>query len=290
MRKVAITGARGFIGSHLLKHLDKAGIAYLALKRTDNDFIYPPDWEEFDAIIHLAARVHLKKSGKTNLSYTLNLAEKALNSGIRHFIFISSVGVLGEFSGDTPFDAGSSYNPHDDYSTSKMETEKELERIFHDTDVNLTIIRPPLVYGSGAKGSFRTLSRLVRKLPVMPLGSIKSGRSFCSVNNLCDLIITCLANEQSYNRTFPVSDDITVTVVDMVKMMYRSLDKTGLIIPVPLPLMYLAGLITGKTQAVSKLTGSLTLDISYTKDTLGWSPPYAMEQEISRALNDDQAA
>ncbi len=288
MRKVAITGARGFIGSHLVRHLDEADFDYLALERIDEDFIYPSDWEEFVAIIHLAARVHLKKSVKTNLSYTLNLAEKAAGSNIRHFVFVSSAGVLGEFSGASPFDAHSPYNPYDAYSVSKMEAEQGLKRAFKNTGVNLTIIRPPLVYGAGAKGSFRTLTRLVRKLPVMPLGSIKSERSFCSVNNLCDLIITCLANENSYNRTFLVSDHITVTLADLIKMMYKSLDKTGLIIPVPYSLMYLAGLIAGKTQAVSKLTGSLTLDIDHTIETLAWRPPYSMEQEISKALHDDQ--
>ena len=288
MRQVAITGARGFIGTHLLRHLNTGGFGYTALKRTGDDFIYPTNWEEFGAIIHLAARVHLKKSRKTNLLYTRNLAEKAVNSNIRHFIFVSSVGVLGKFTRASPFDADSPYNPLEDYSVSKMEAEEELKRIFHNTDVNLTIIRPPLVYGSGAKGNFKSLSRLVKHIPVLPVGSITSERSFCSVNNLCDLIITCLNNEKSYNRTFLVSDDVTVTLVDMIKMMYRSLDKTGLIIPIPVSLLHLAGLITGKTQAVSKLTSSLTLDISHTKDTLGWSPPYSMEQEISRALNDDK--
>lgn len=290
MGKVAITGAGGFIGSHLTGHLHRSGFQFEALKRTEDEFVYPPDWEEINAIIHLAASAHLKNTGKTNLSYTLNLAEKAVNSNIRHFIFVSSVGVLGEFSGKSPFDVGSPYNPYDDYSISKMEAEQGLKQVFHNTDVNWTIIRPPLVYGSGAKGSFSSLSRLVRKLPVMPVGAIKSERSFCSVNNLCDLVIVCLVNERSHNRTFLVSDDVTVTLVDMIKMMYRSLDKTGLIIPFPLSLMYLAGLMTGKTQAVSKLTGSLTLDIGYTKDTLGWTPPYVMEEEVSRALNDDQAA
>lgn len=289
MHRVAITGARGFIGGHLIRHLDKRGFNYAALKRADDDFIYPPDWEEIDAIIHLAAAAHQKKSRKTNLSYTLNLAEKAVNSNIRQFIFLSSAGVLGENSGVSPFDIVSPYNPHDEYSISKMEAEQGLKRVFRNTDVNWTIIRPPMVYGGGAKGSFRTLGKLVRKLPVMPLGSVKSERSFCSVNNLCDLIIHCLTDERAHNRTFLVSDDITVTLVDMVKMMYGSIGKTGLIVPVPGPLLYLAGLITGKTRAVSKLNRSLTLDISYTKETLDWRPPYAMEREISRALNDDQA-
>ncbi len=289
MHHIAITGARGFIGAHLIRHLDKRGFDYAALKRSDDDFIYPSNWEEFNAIIHMAARVHLKNSRKTNLSYTLNLAEKAVNSNIRHFIFVSSVGVLGEFSGESPFDANSPYNPHDDYSISKMEAEEGLKRVFQNTDVNLTIIRPPLVYGSSAKGNFQSLSKLVRKMPILPVGSIKSERSFCSVNNLCDLIITCLTNEKSYNQTFLVSDDITIALVDMIKIMYKSLDKTCLIVPVPYSLMYLAGLITGKTRALNKLNNSLILDISHTKEILGWSPHYAMEQEISRALHDDQA-
>ena len=289
MHKIAITGASGFIGAYLMRHLDERGFVHAALKRTDNNFIYPPEWEEFDAIVHLAARAHQKQSEKTNLSYTLNLAKNAANSNIRHFIFVSSVGVLGEFSGESHFDADSRYNPHNDYSLSKMEAEQELKKVFHNTDVNWTIIRPPLVYGVGAKGNFRTLSKLVRKIPVMPLGAVKSERSFCSVNNLCDLIILCLFNQKSYNQTFLVSDDVTVKLVEMIKMMYRGLGKTGLLLPVPVSLMYLAGFITGKTQALDKLTGSLTLNIDHTKDTLGWSPPYAMEAEISKALNDDQS-
>ncbi len=290
MNKVAITGARGFIGSHLIKHFDKAGIAYLALKRTDNDFIYPPNWEEFEVIIHLAARVHLKKSGKTSLSYTLNLAEKAVASNITQFIFISSVNVLGEYSGEKPFDENSPYNPCNDYSVSKVEAELELKRVFKDTDVMLTIIRPPLVYGPGVKGNFRTLVKLATKTPVLPLGGAESRRSFCSVNNLCDLIITCLNNEKSYDRTFLVSDDNDVTTVEFIRLIYGKIRKTYFIIPAPYLFMYLAGLVTSRTQTVTKLYKSLTLDISHTKETLGWTPPYAMEQEISRALNDDQAA
>ena len=289
MHRIAITGATGFIGGHLLRHLDKSGFNYVVLKRTDDDFIYPPDWEKFNAVIHLAAIAHLQESMRTNLCYTLNLADRAINSNIKHFIFVSSVGVLGEFSGASPFDADSPYNPYNDYSISKMETEQGLKRVFHDTEVNLTIIRPPMVYGTSAKGSFEALSKLVRKIPVLPVGTIKSERSFCSVNNLCDLIITCLTNEKSYNRTFLVSDDISVALVDMIKIMYKSLNKRCLIVPLPCSLMNLAGLITGKTRAVSKLNSSLTLDISRTKETLGWRPPYAMEQEIRRALNDEQA-
>ena len=288
MNKLAITGASGFIGSHLIAHLDERKIVYSALKRTDADFIYPSNWDEFNAIVHLAAKVSLKKNEKTDLNYTLKIAEKAVASNITQFIFISSVNVLGEYSGAKPFDENSPYNPRNDYAVSKMEAEVELEKVFRDTDVNLTIIRPPLVYGTGVKGNFKALTKLIKKTPVLPLGGAKSRRSFCSVNNLCALIVACLNNQKSYGRTFLVSDDVTVTLGDMIKMMYGSLDKTGLIIAVPVSLLRLAGLITGKTQAVSKLTNSLTLDISHTKDTLGWSPPSSMEQEISRALNHDK--
>lgn len=286
MGKVAVTGATGFIGSHLTGHLHRSGFPFSTLKRTEDNFIYPADWEECNSIVHLAAAAHRKKSRKTNLSYTLNLAEKAACSNVRHFIFVSSVGVLGEFSGDAPFDADSPYNPYDAYTVSKMEAERGLRQAFQNTGVNLTIIRPPLVYGSGARGRFSTLSTLVRKTPVLPLASTASQRSFCSVNNLCDLIITCLGSTASHNRTFLVSDGATVTVLELIKMMYKGLDKTGLAVPVPVPLVRLAGLITGKTRAVNKMIGTLTLDISHTMETLNWRPPYAMEQEIGIALKD----
>ena len=273
----------------MIRHLDAQNFSHVAMRRTENDFIYPPDWEAFDSIIHLAAGAHKKKSQKTNLSYTLNLTEKAINSNVRQFIFVSSIGVLGEFSGNSPFNSDSPYNPYNDYSLSKMEAEEAIKRAFRGTNVKWTIIRPPLVYGAGAKGNFRALSNLVQKVPIMPLGSIKSVRSFCSVNNLCDLIIHCLGNERSYNQTFLVSDDTSLALIDMIKMLYRSLDKSCWLVPIPYPLMHLAGLITGKTQTLRKLNSSLTLDISYTKETLGWCPPYAMEAEIREALKNDQA-
>ena len=288
MHKVAITGATGFIGAHLSAHLEKSGIEHVALKRTDDDFIYPPNWGEFGAIIHLAARAHLKRSQKTNLRYTLNLAEKAANSNIKHLIFVSSIGVLGESSGSTPFDENSPYNPCNDYSISKMEAELELRKVFKDTNVKLTIIRPPLVYGQCAKGNFKTLTELIKRTPLLPVGGVKSKRSFCSVNNLCDLIIMCLNNEKSYDQAFLVSDDEVVSTMDFIRLIYSNLRETYLIIPLPYYLMYLAGLVMFKTQTVSKLYNSLTLDISHTKKVLGWSPPYAMEHEISRALDDDQ--
>ena len=288
MNKVAVTGAGGFIGSHLTRHLSKAGVDYVALKRTDDNFVYPSNWEEFNVIIHLAAKVHLKKSQKTNLHYTQNIAEKAVESNIAHFIFVSSVGVLGEFSGSKPFDEYSPYNPYNDYSISKMEAEQELKKVLNNTNVKLTIIRPPLVYGSGAKGNFMTLKKVLKKIPVLPLGGVKSERSVCSVNNLCDLIISCLNNEKSFNQTFLVSDDEDVATIDFIRMTYKNLRKTYFIIPVPNFLVYLAGLVTFKTQTVTKLYKSLTLDISHTKKTLGWRPPYAMEQEIGKALNHDQ--
>ena len=288
MHRIAITGSGGFIGSHLIGHLNRKSFNHVALKRTENDFIYPSNWQEFNSIVHLAARAHKKESRKTNISYTLNLAEKAIDSNIKQFIFVSSIGVLGEFSGNSPFDSESPYNPYNDYSLSKMEAERAIKRVFQGTSVKWTIIRPPLVYGTGAQGNFKALSNLVQRVPILPLGSIKAVRSFCSVNNLCDLIINCLDNERSYDRTFLVSDDISLALVDMIKMLYRSLDKSCWLVPVPYPLMHLAGLITGKTQALRKLNSSLTLDISHTKETLGWRPPYAMEQEISKALNDGQ--
>ena len=286
MNNVAITGTSGFIGSHLVTHLVEKGIFYSALKRTHDDFIYPPGWDEIDVIVHLAANVSAKKNRQTNLLYTHKIAQKAAASNITQFIFISTVNVLGEYSGPEPFDENSRYNPGNDYSISKMNAELELKRVFQNTDVNLTIIRPPLVYGKGVKGNFRALTRLINLTPVLPLGGVNTERSFCSVNNLCDLIITCLNNDKSYGQTFLVSDDNDVTTIDFVRLICRNIRKTYCIIPVPYFLMYLAGLITSRTLAVTKLYRSLTLDISHTKETLGWRPPYPMELEISRALHD----
>lgn len=289
MNNVAVTGASGFIGSHLLAHLDERGIAYSALKRTHDDFIYPPGWDEADAVVHLAAHVSVKKNTETNLSYTRKIAQKAAASNVSHFIFISSVNVLGEYSGSKPFDENSPYNPLNDYSVAKMNAELELKRVFQETGVNLTIIRPPLVYGTGVKGNFRALTRLINLTPVLPVGGVRTERSFCSANNLCDLIITCLHNEKSYGQTFLASDDNDVATVDFIRLICRSMRKTCFIIPVPYFLMYLAGLVTSRTSAVTKLYSSLILDISHTKETLGWRPPYPMELEINRALHDAQA-
>ena len=182
-----------------------------------------------DIVVHLAARAHVMKDRtddplkvyrKINTRSTLNLAKQAALSGVKRFIFVSTIKVLGEtpylgkdFKFDDPLD------PKDPYSISKAEAEEGLKSIGESYGMEIVIIRPPLVYGQGVKGNFRNLMKLINLKVPLPFRSLKNKRSFVSVTNLIDLIITCLGHPKAKNQTFLVSDDDDLSTPKLISML-----------------------------------------------------------------------
>lgn len=300
-----LTGSSGFLGKYLLQGVIARGYEFKLLSRSllgsiaidkqilVNDFkaISRSDdmFSDIDIVVHCAARVHIMNDGSSNpleafrevnTCGTLNLAQQAADGGVKRFIFISSIKVNGESTElGHPFKSDDIFIPTDSYGLSKYEAEVGLKKIAEQTGMEVVVIRPTLVYGPGVKANFASLMNLVSKGAPLPFGCITANkRSLVSVNNLVDLIVTCIHHPKAVNQVFLVSDDNDVSTASMVKHMSKALGKSNRLLPVPLWCYRLVGKLTGKKDVVNRLLGSLQVDISHTKETLGWLPPQTIEE------------
>lgn len=295
-----LTGANGFIGRHLLYHLNKISELDVAiLSRHDigfnikvlnvdllDDFELFDDLKFYDVVIHVAAMANANELDDSvelfqmNVNSTLRLAQQSALAGVKRFIFISSIKVNGESTEmDTPFDMNVSVKPLNQYGLSKYLAENGLKKIASECDLEVVIIRPPLVYGPGVKANFASLMNLVYKGVPLPFGCItQNKRSLVSVVNLVDLIITCIEHPKAANQVFLVSDDHDVSTSEMVREIAKALGKPAWQLPIPIWCYKLAGKLFNKSDVVDRLTGSLQVDISHTKQTLGWKPPQTLQE------------
>lgn len=292
MKKVFVTGSTGFVGKNLIKSLDKNGIANIAGSRnTYGDMVAQSNWESLladcDVVIHLAARVHVMEETeadpmiafrKSNVEATQNLANAAKASGVKRFIFISSIKVNGEETHQSAFKASDEPHPLDTYGLSKFEAESELMKLHTPGVFEIVIIRPPLVYGLGVKANFDKLFWLVKKDLPIPFGRVKNKRSMVSVLNLCDLIIRCIDHSNASGEVFLVSDDKDYSLKDLIILMAKTEGKYPHLLPVPVGMMKLAATMLGKKSYTNRLFGNLHVDIAKTKSLLNWQPPYTFEE------------
>lgn len=300
--KILLTGATGFVGQHIFEAIDKKfPIAILGRNRPNDSFEEfieydlknMPDeglnLQGFDVVIHSAARAHVMHDASldpldeyrlVNTKATLTLAKSAAESGVKRFIFISSIKVNGESTSNIlPFKYSDPHGFKDDYGQSKSEAEAELLKLSQEVGIEVVIIRPTIVYGPGVKANFASLMRLVSKGIPLPFGSItQNKRSLVSINNLVDLIVTCIDHPKAANQVFLVSDDHDVSTAEMVRELAIALDKPTWQLPVPIWCYKLFGKLFGKSDIVDRLTGTLQVDISHTKETLGWKPPQTLQE------------
>ncbi|RYU65230.1 SDR family oxidoreductase [Aliivibrio finisterrensis] len=302
---ILLTGSSGFLGKHLLKELVSKGHDVVCLLRSHdeqitNSVVVPQidrlsDFHEAllnkNCVIHCAARVHimndsvsnpLEEYREVNTRGTVNLARQAASIGVKRFVFVSSIKVNGEGTAqDKPFTSADLHTPEDDYGLSKSEAEQQLFDIGKEIGMEIVIIRPTLVYGPGVKANFAALMNLVSKGIPLPFGCItKNKRSLVSVDNLVDLIVTCIDHPKAANQVFLVSDDHDVSTSEMVREMAKSLNKPQWQLPIPKWCYRLAGRVFDKQDVVDRLLGSLQVDITHTKETLGWKPPQTLQESF----------
>ncbi len=309
MTKVLITGASGFVGQALCPVLEKEGFEVVPAVRspgpeTENDFPNAvtgktvdakTDWRRelagVDIVIHLAARVHVMHSSKsddlenfrdTNVEGTRNLARQAAELGVKRFVYLSSIKVNGERTDDKPFVADQKPNPEDPYAISKWEAERALGNIAEETGLEVVIIRPPLVYGPGVKGNLATLNRVIKKGIPLPLGAVDNRRDFVSIYNLCDLIRVCCLHRRAAGNVFLVSDNESLSSVELIRHLAKGLGRSARLFSVPVgALKFVAGLL-GKAGQAERLTGNLQVDISRTQEVLDWKPPLTVAESFRK--------
>ena len=287
-----LTGATGFIGKALLECLvtDTSYTPVAAIRGNYIDFPYNvpsipigdispvTDWSEAlsgtEFVIHTAGRAHVLKETadnplveyrRINTECTLNLARQAANLGIRRFVFISSIGVNGNYN-IRPFTEQDIPNPVEPYAISKLEAEQGLREIAAETGMDVVIIRPPLVYGPEAPGNFGRLMRVVYKGIPLPLGAIHNKRSFVALDNLVDLIVTCIEHPAAANQTFLAGDGEDLSTTDLLRRIGEALGKPARLIPVPARLLMAAAAMLGKRDVAQRLLVSLQVDISKTRE------------------------
>lgn len=308
---VLVTGASGFVGEALVRKLAAAGHAVTGVSRHGAEVNRPdmncvkryedaaPLMAGHACLVHLAARVHVMNDAAqdplaafraANVTLTLNLARQAAAAGIKRFVFISSIKVNGEATlPGQPFTEHDAFAPQDPYGVSKMEAEQGLRQIAAETGLEVVIIRPPLVYGPGVRANFAALMQAVARGVPLPLGAINNRRSLVALDNLLDLIVTCLSHPAAANQTFLVSDGEDLSTPELVRRMARAVGKPARLLPVPLWLLDAGARLLGKQDQLQRLSGSLQLDISKNRDLLGWQPPINVNEGLRRTVADNQS-
>ena len=308
---IVLTGASGFLGSQLAKELhSKSGVDLTTVVRRSvethashvvevSGLDASTNWSSVltnqQVVIHAAARAHIMKDEvadsleeyrRINVDGTLNLARHAAAAGVKRFIFVSSIGVNGNVN-TYPFTEDDTPNATELYAQSKWEAEQGLWEVQHDTGMELVIIRPPLVYGPNAPGNFGNLMRWIEWGFPLPLGSIHNQRSFVALDNLVDLIITCIDHPAAVNQVFLAGDGHDLSTTELLRGVAKAAGKPSRLIPIPSSILLFAATLLGKKAVAQRLLGSLQVDISKARELLDWEPPISVEEGLRRCFSKD---
>lgn len=272
---------------------DSAGEETVGVGSIGGDTDWTAALRGVNTVVHLAARAHLvHESGgsllpryrEVNTEGTQRLAEMAAQAGVRRFVFLSSVKVNGERTSDRPFTENDVPQPEDAYGISKWEAEQALLNISHTTGMEAVILRPPLVYGPGVKGNFLRLMRLVAHGTPLPLASVTNLRSLLYIDNLVDVIVSCMDSPAAAGRTYLVSDGEDVPTPDLIRSLATALDVRARLFPCPAALLKLGAAVLGKGGEISRLTESLQVDSARIRRELGWQPRFSLTQGLEKTV------
>jgi len=302
--RLLITGATGFIGRNLCKQAVSDGWDVRPATRDTEivggvkvgDLSVNTDWsvalKNVDIVIHLAARVQimddtannpLEEYRRINTDATLALAKQAEKSGVKRFIYLSTIKVNGESTlPGFRFKPDDEFIPTEPYALSKYETEQGLLKIARESQMEIVIIRPPLVYGPEVKANFLSMMKWLHKRIPLPFGAIHNKRSFVALDNLVDLILTCIDHPAAVNQVFLVSDGEDLSTTELLNRVSAALDKKPRLLPVNQQLLEFVLVLLGKKEMAKRLFGSLQIDISKTKEMLNWSPPVSVDQQLQK--------
>jgi nucleoside-diphosphate-sugar epimerase len=306
---VVVTGAGGFVGRALCAHFLATGRLFRAIVRHHEpvtalapqhhavaDLATTPD-DELDAllggaaaVVHLAGCAHVLRETATgaepmyrsaNVVATVRLAHAAIRAGVRRFVFASTVKVNGETSAPgRPFHPDDPPFPRDAYGQSKLEAERELAGLCAGTALAPIILRLPLIYGPGVKGNVLALLDEIARGRRLPLAAIRNRRSLVYVGNLVEAIDAALDAPMPPRGVHFVTDVDTVSVPDLVRAMAVALAVPARMLSVPVPLLKLAGWLSGRRAIIDRLTNSLEVDPSSFFEATGWRARHTLAEGL----------
>ena len=328
MVKVLVTGATGFVGKAVLEDLLSESYSVKALVRQSSEFLpliveqvvvgdladlnlrdfgglLRKAFKDVDVIVHAAARAHimnedssdpLSQFRKVNRDVTLLLAHLAAESGIKRFVFLSSIKVNGENTlPGKPFKPDDTNIPEDPYGLSKYEAEQGLLSMAKETEMEVVIIRPPLVYGPGVKGNFNSIMKWANMPLPLPFGAIHNRRSLVALDNLVSLVNLCVNWEKSFkaaNQVLLISDCNDISTTQLFEKVRQVLDyrfkfvSKAWLLPVPVCILIFFLKVLGKADISKRLIGSLQVDNSKTNELLGWKPVVSMDEQLEKMSAD----
>lgn len=294
--KVLITGASGYIGSFLVQHL-KNNLDVVSVYRTapkenidTETFIIDEisgntDWscalKGVSFVIHLAALAHkslpnTKEANdfitEVNVNASINLFKQAEKAGVKRFIFLSSIGVVGNQTQEVPFDENSECNPTGAYAYSKYQAENALRKIASFSKTELVIIRPPLVYSPSAPGNIARLSKLIKSFPIFPFGSVNNKKSFVSIENLVSFIELCIFCPDAAGQVFVIADDRVWSTKQLIQALADAEGRKVYLIPIPVAILRVVFSLVGKKNMYNQLFGDLLINNSKARNLLLWKP------------------
>ena len=296
--KLLITGASGFVGQFLQNSLAEQH-TLITIKRGDAEKLSQSVHQHFayqhaDALIHLAGRAHIMHDtaeniyqayADVNIDYTLKIAALAKQLNVKRFVFVSSIKVNGELS-DIPFTELDIPKPEDAYGKTKLAAEIALKNFCDLHEMQLVIIRPPLIYGAGVKANFKSLIQLCEKFLPLPFGAIHNKRSMVYVENLIDFIALCITHPKAANETFLISDDEDISTTTLIRTIRTRLGMPSLLLPIPQSWIVFVLYLIGKKSLSTRVCGNLQVDITKAKTLLGWKPPFTFEQCIKNTIQE----
>lgn len=295
--KILLTGANGFVGRAVRRSLCAAGHDCVAVARTiealpDGGFTQAigdmsshTDWRPLlsgvEVIIHLAGRAHVIGEQRAdtqdlfdavNVGGTINLAQQAIEAGIKRFVYVSSIGVHGAGTHDTPVNELSPLKPYSPYTLSKHRAEQGLQALASASPMEWVIVRPPLIYAADAPGNFRQLLRLVASGIPLPLSGVKNSRSMIALENLTDFLGICCVHRDAANQAFVICDDNDVSTSEIVNYLSAGMKSKARSFWLPGRMMAFGATLIGRQHTYTQLFGSLRVDASKAVEVVGWRP------------------
>lgn len=305
--KVLVTGANGFVGAHLVRRLRKSGydvrraVRELAGEAGEDvvavgELSGETDWSRalhgVDLVVHSAARVHVLHESvhdpdsafrSVNVDATRELALQAAEAGVKRLVFLSTIGVLGNYS-LSPFTEADKAHPSNRYSTSKWEAEQALWSVARSTGLEVVVVRPPLVYGPGVKANFLRLMEAVDHGRILPFSWVKNARDFISIRNLYHFIEHCLQHPAAANQTYLICDEEPVSTPDLVRALASEMGRTPRLVPVPHWFLRLAACMLRKERFYHSVCSSLRIETTKARHELNWQPVETMEEGLRQTV------
>ena len=308
MSRVLVTGGTGFVGKAVRAALADRPVR-LALRKPpatgaqmsaeevaltgpiEAVTAWGPHLADCDAVVHLAAKVHDLRGGDpetydaVNHRATLAMAEAAAARGVKRFVFLSTIKVLGEATApDRPFTDSSPPTPLDPYSRSKHAAETGLAAIAERTGLPVVVLRPPLVYGPGVGANFRQLLRLADTPWPLPFGGLANRRSLIHVANLADAMVAALQADVPACGPYVVADDTGVSTGDLVASLRTALGRPRRLVPIPGPLWSMGRRLPGLGSRLRRLSESLSVDAAGFRAATGWRPRVDLPAGIAQTV------